>query len=71
LFFKKKKEIRPEIFTEEVCQACGEKSRRRFEDGDYVFKPASACKNCSSSNTIIGAIYGEYPPETKNNSNKA
>lgn len=63
LFFKKKKEIKPEIFTEETCQSCGEKFRRQFEDGDYVFRQASACKKCSSSTTFITAIYGEYPPE--------
>lgn len=67
MFFRKKKEVKPEIFTEESCQACGEKSRRKFEDGDYVFKPATACKNCSSPNTIISAVYGEYPPETHKN----
>ena len=67
LFFGKKKEIKPEIFTEVTCHACGEKSRRKFEDGDYVYKSASACKNCSSSNTIISAVYGEYPPETNKN----
>ena len=67
MFFRKKKEIKPEIFTEESCQACGEKSRRHFEDGDFVFKNASVCKNCSSGNTLISAIYGEYPPDPKKN----
>lgn len=67
MFFRKKKEVKPEIFTEEVCQACGEKFRRNFEEGDYVFRSGSACKKCSSSNTLIGAIYGEYPPENKKN----
>jgi hypothetical protein len=67
MFFKKKKEIKPEIFTEENCQACGEKSRRQFKDGDYVYAAASVCKNCSSSNTIISSIYGEYPAEQNKN----
>lgn len=67
MLFRKKKEIKPEIYTEETCQACGEKLRRRFEDGDYVFRSAAACKKCSSLNTIISAIYGEYPPETNKN----
>ena len=67
MFFRKKKEIKPEIFTEETCQACNEKWRRAFEDGDFVFKAGGTCKNCSSSNTLVSAIYGEYPPETKKN----
>lgn len=65
LFFKKKKEIKPEIFTEEACQECGEKFRRHFEDGDYVYRTASACAKCSSPRTLITAIYGEYPPEAE------
>jgi hypothetical protein len=67
VFFRKKKEVKPEIFTEETCQACSEKTRRRFEDGDFVYKTAAVCKNCSSSNTLITAIYGEYPVEANKN----
>lgn len=67
MFFKKKKEIKPEIFTEETCRACGEKSRRAFKDGDYVYQAGRVCEKCSSSDTIISAIYGEYPPETAKN----
>lgn len=64
--FGKKKEITPKIYTEETCTACGDKVRRPFEDGDYVFlsKHGSSCKHCGSSSTLmISAIYGEYPPE--------
>ena len=67
MFFKKKKEIKPEIFTEVTCQGCSEKSRRRFEDGDFVYRSAAVCGKCASANTIISAIYGEYPPETTKN----
>ena len=63
MLFMKKKEPKPEIFTEETCQDCGEKTKRGFEEGDYVFKVGSPCKNCSSKSTIINSIYGEYPPE--------
>jgi hypothetical protein len=58
----KKKDPKPEIFSEETCQSCGEKIRRSFEEGDYVFRAGSPCKKCSSD-TIISSIYGEYPPE--------
>ena len=67
MLFRKKKEVKPELYTEESCQACGEKWRRQFRDGDYVFAAAAACGKCSSANTLINAIYGEYPPETDKN----
>lgn len=63
MFFKKKKEIKPEIYSEENCGSCGEKTRRGFQEGDYVFRAGMLCKKCSSPNTLISAIYGEYPAE--------
>ncbi len=63
MLFRKKKEIKPEIHTEETCQVCGEKTRRQFADGDFVYRTGSVCSKCSSSNTLVSAIYGEYPPE--------
>lgn len=63
MLFGKKKEIKPEIYSEETCQSCGEKSRRQFEEGDYVFRTGMQCKKCSSSKTLVTAVYGEYPPE--------
>lgn len=66
MLFQKKKEITPEIFVEETCQACKEKTRRSFGDGDYVFANGTACLKCNSVNTLITAIYGEYPPDERN-----
>ncbi|MGI0014726.1 MAG: hypothetical protein ACREBU_14985 [Nitrososphaera sp.] len=63
MLFRKKKEIKPKIFTEETCPSCGEKSRRDFKDGDYIYGTGTQCKKCSASGTLINAIYGEYPPE--------
>jgi hypothetical protein len=66
ILFGKKKETVPAIYTVETCTACGDKVRRVFEEGDYVFlsKGESLCKNCGSSSTMmVNAIYGEYPPE--------
>ena len=68
MLFGKKKEITPEIYTEDTCKSCGEKTRRRFEDGDYVFGEGMQCKKCSSPNTLVTAIYGEYPPDKNNKS---
>jgi len=63
MLFRKKKEVKPEIFTEETCQSCGEKSRRDFKEGDYIYGAGAKCEKCSASGTLISAIYGEYPPE--------
>jgi hypothetical protein len=63
MIFGKKKEVPPTIYTEQVCSRCGEKERRPFEQGDYVFRQGTRCKKCDSSDTMISAVYGEYPPE--------
>lgn len=63
MLFGKKKEVKPEIYSEDTCQSCCEKTRRQFEEGDYVYKPGAQCKKCSSSNTLVTAVYGEYPEE--------
>lgn len=65
MLFGKKKEVKPEIYSEDTCQSCGEKTRRLFEEDDYVYKPGAQCKKCSSSDTLVTAIYGEYPEEKR------
>jgi hypothetical protein len=63
ILFGKKKEVTPEIYSEGACQSCGEKTRRRFEEGDYIYKTGAQCKKCLSSDTLVIAVYGEYPEE--------
>jgi hypothetical protein len=63
MLFAKKKEITPEIYSEDTCLSCSEITRRRNEEGDYVYGAGLQCKKCMSSNTIVTAIYGEYPEE--------
>lgn len=63
--FGKKKEIVPEVYSEDTCQSCGEKTRRPFKEGDYVYGRGDQCKKCSSADTFVTAVYGEYPPEEK------
>lgn len=63
ILFRKKKEVKPEIYSEDTCQSCGEKTRRCFEEGDYVYKRGMQCKKCSSPDTLVSAVYGEYPEE--------
>jgi hypothetical protein len=63
MLFGKKKEIVPEIYSEDFCQSCSEKTKRRYEEGDYVYGTGLQCKKCMSSSTVVTAIYGEYPEE--------
>ncbi len=65
--FKKKKKVSPTVYTEEICPSCGEKKKRNFDEGDYIYKIASNCKKCSKP-TMISAIYGEYPIEKQKES---
>jgi hypothetical protein len=37
MLFSKKKEVVPEIYSEETCQFCREKIKRPFEEGDHVY----------------------------------
>jgi hypothetical protein len=63
ILFGKKKETKPDIYSEDTCQSCGQKERRQFKDGDYVYGSGAQCKKCLSSNSVVTAIYGEYPEE--------
>jgi len=65
MLFRKKKEVKPEIYSEETCQSCDEKIRRKFDEGDYIYGSGTQCKKCSSSKTLVTAIYGEYPPDDR------
>lgn len=65
MLFGKKKEVKPEIYSEDTCQVCDKKTRRRFEEGDYIYKPGKPCEKCSSLHTLVTAVYGEYPEEKR------
>lgn len=64
MIFGKKEPPLPTIYTEETCDSCKDKLRRPFEQGDYVFAAGASCKKCHSQ-TMISAVYGEYPPEKR------
>ena len=57
MIFSKKEEIR-EPYTVEKCNSCNAETKRKFTEGDYVFKNASQCKSCDGK-MIIEKIYGE------------
>jgi hypothetical protein len=65
MLFGKKKEITPEIYSEDTCQSCSEKTKRHYEEEDHVYGSGLKCKKCMSSKTVVTAIYGEYPEKDK------
>ncbi len=54
---KKEDDIR-EPYTMEECQSCQMQSKRKFIEGDYLFKESSDCKSCQGK-LIIVKIFGE------------
>jgi len=48
----------PPITTTLECKACGIKSVREFQRGDYIFKEGEPCQKCKGK-TLIAAIYRE------------
>lgn len=46
------------VYTIEECPACGQKTKRAFQVGDYVTKDGAACSKCGNV-TKITLIYAE------------
>jgi hypothetical protein len=46
------------VATTILCQKCGFKNIRDFEQGDYVFKEAEGCPKCNEK-MMIASIYRE------------
>lgn len=60
--FSKKEEFRT-AFTVEHCESCNKESKRKFKDGDYVFKEISSqCDSCKGK-LRISKIFGEVIPK--------
>ena len=56
--FSKKEEITT-AFTVEQCESCNKESKRKFKDGDYIFKEISSqCDSCKGK-LRISKIFGE------------
>ncbi|MDA4117888.1 MAG: hypothetical protein OK455_06040 [Thaumarchaeota archaeon] len=52
------------VFTIEECPACGQKTKRPFQIGDYVTKEAAKCSKCGNV-TRITLIYAEPAVKAK------
>ena len=55
--FSKKEEIRTP-FTVEKCTSCNKEVKRKFIDGDFIFKESSECTSCKGK-LQISKIFGE------------
>ncbi len=50
------------VYTVEECPACGQKTKRAFQVGDYVTKDGAKCSKCGNL-TKISMIFAETPPK--------
>jgi len=56
MFSKKKEIITP--YSVEQCASCKAISKRKFKDGDYIFKNTDSCSSCKGQ-LVIAKIFGE------------
>ena len=61
MIFSKKEEIRTP-FTVEQCQSCNKEVKRKFNEGDFIFKESSQCDSCKGK-LRISKIFGEIIKE--------
>lgn len=52
------------VYTIEECPACGQKTKRAFQVGDYVTKDGANCSKCGNV-TKITLIYAEPVVKSK------
>lgn len=56
--FKKKEEVL-DPYTVEQCNSCNKASKRKFKEGDHVFKLTEKCSSCVNGQMMIAKIFGE------------
>ncbi len=56
IFRKKDETIVP--FTIEQCNSCNAISKRKFKEGDFIFKNTDKCSSCDGQ-MLIAKIFGE------------
>ncbi len=52
------------VYTIEECPACGQKTKRAFQVGDYITKDGANCSKCGNA-TKITLIYAEAAVKSK------
>jgi hypothetical protein len=58
IFSRKKKEI-INPYTVEQCNSCNAILKRKFTEGDSVFKKTNTCTSCNNGQMMISKIFGE------------
>ena len=46
------------VYTIEECPACGQKTKRAFQVGDYITKDGAKCTKCGNA-TRVSLVYAE------------
>ncbi len=54
----------PRVITTILCQKCGFKNIRDFQQGDFIFKEAEPCPKCNKK-MMVSAIYREVDEKEK------
>ena len=60
IFRKMEKERIPYTITQ--CEQCNFESKKKFEQGDFIFKESSSCTSCNGKTRIL-KIFGELSQE--------
>jgi hypothetical protein len=55
----KKKEEKLEPYSVDQCFNCNKSTKRKFSQGDYVFKMIQKCTSCGTGSVIISKIFSE------------
>jgi len=58
MIFKKKEEVL-DPYSIEQCKSCNKSIKRKFKEGDYIFKATEKCDSCGSGQMLIAKIFGE------------
>jgi len=56
IFSKKKETVIP--YSLEECGSCKATSKRKFKEGDYIFKNTEQCSSCNGQLSVV-KIFGE------------
>ena len=59
MIFLRKKEGMLDPYTVEQVTSCYITKKRKFTDGDFIFKQTVRCASCNNGQMIISKIYGE------------
>jgi rRNA maturation protein Nop10 len=56
--------VKLSVYTIEECPACGQKTKRAFQVGDYITKDGAKCSKCGNV-TKMTLIYAEPAIKSK------